>query len=469
MNDKKINIKKLNILGSKAKELINTNKLLSNEISFFQKLFNSNKDYITLYFNTLAENKKNSKNKDNNNKINNINNIKNIIINYHSEIKDINLTLKKDLKNSEQKSNIFLSKLISETKSLSEYYQKISEDNFLYYNAIKSKENFIKCLSKDLQTLKKTLIEDEKHIYLNYNFQNINKNENNSFDEGEKEIKYLLNEARRQFILDMRKRSDLRLKYRKKTVKKNALNDLVTSISFINKTEIIPSSNNNIFQILNKKIGGVIKNYERYFNEDEENIDENFFIFLPFEFEINKEEITELVQTDITIPNRKLQSKSIKMYNSEKKTHGKNRSFIDVPRLNFLQIEFNKEKISYSESDSDSKNENKTYNNNNENKDSNNNLENKEIDKENKKKKINNKKEDDINLKIKELKYNIKYLKKRNRKMKLIINDFEKFQKKIKDKFIIYENKMLNNINNLEKDNKNNQDNNTKVYFITEK
>ena len=402
MNDKKINIKKLNILGSKAKELINTNKILSNEISFFQKLFNSNKDYITLYFNTLAENKKNSKNKNNNNKTNNINNIKNIIINYHSEIKEINLTLKKDLKNSVQKSNIFFSKLISETKNLSEYYQKISEDNFLYYNAIQSKENFIKCLSKDLQTLKKTLIEDEKHIYLNYNFQNINKNENNSFDEGEKEIKYLLNEARRQFILDMRKRSDLRLKYRKKSVKKNALNDLVTSISFINKTEIIPSSNNNIFKILNKKIGGVIKNYERYFNEDEENIDENFFIFLPFEFEINKEEITELVQTDITIPNRKLQSKSIKMYNSEKKTHGKNRSFIDVPRLNFLQIEFNKEKISYSESDNDSKNESKTYdNNNNEIKDSNNNLENKEIDKENKKKKINNKKEDDINLKIK--------------------------------------------------------------------
>ena len=468
MNDKKINIKKLNILGSKAKELINTNKLLSNEISFFQKLFNSNKDYITLYFNTLAENKKNSKNKNNNNKTNNINNIKNIIINYHSEIKEINLTLKKDLKNSVQKSNIFLSKLISETKNLSEYYQKISEDNFLYYNAIQSKENFIKCLSKDLQTLKKTLIEDEKHIYLNYNFQNINKNENNSFDEGEKEIKYLLNEARRQFILDMRKRNDLRLKYRKKTVKKNALNDLVTSISFINKTEIIPSSNNNIFQILNKKIGGVIKNYERYFNEDEENIDENFFIFLPFEFEINKEEINEIVQTDITIPNRKLQSKSIKMYNSEKKTHGKNRSFIDVPRLNFLQIEFNKEKISYSESDSDSKNESKTYDNNNKIKDSNNNLENKEIDKENKKKKI-NKNEEDINLKIKELKYNIKSLKKRNRKMKLIINDFEKFQKKIKDKFIIYENKMLNNINNLEKDNKNNQENNNRVYFITEK
>ena len=53
--------------------------------------------------------------------------------------------------------------------------------------------------------------------------------------------------------------------------------------------------------------------------------------------------------------------------------------------------------------------------------------------------------------------------------MKLIINDFEKFQKKIKDKFIIYENKMLNNINNLEKDNKNNQENNNRVYFITEK
>jgi hypothetical protein len=243
-------------------------------------------------------------------------------------------------------------------------------------------------------------------------------------------------------------------------VKKNALNDLVTSISFINKTEIIPSKNNNIFQVLNTKIGGIIKDYERYFNEDEE-IDENFFIFLPFELEINKDEINELVQTDITLPNKKLQSKSINEYKSKKKTHTKNRSFIDVPKLNFLQIEFNKEKISYSD-DSDDKEttekkkdtESKTKDIENKNEADNNDSEkriqiktegNKDNDKDKDKDKNKDKnKKEDLDLKIKQMKRDIRYFKKRNKKLKVIIHDFEKFQDKIKDKFIIYEKMMLN-------------------------
>ena len=83
---------------------------------------------------------------------------------------------------------------------------------------------------------------------------------------------------------------------------------------------------------------------------------------MPFELEINKEEITELVQTDITLPNVKLQSKSINEYKKEEKKHVKNRSFINVPKLNLMQIEFNKEKISYSDCESDEK---KNNNNNN--------------------------------------------------------------------------------------------------------
>ena len=362
MSDGNSMLKKLNLLGSKAKELINTNKILTDEISVYQKLFSSNKDYITQYFNLLSEYKKNSKNSKNDNKANHLNNIKNIIIKYHSEIKDINSVSKENLKNAEKKHNTLSTKLNSEIEKLVQYHQKISEDNFLYSNAIQSKENFILCLKKDIKQAKKEIFEDNRHIYLNYNFQNITnqnqtnitKNNNNiSFEEGETEIKDLLINARRRFILDMKLRNNLRLKYRKKNVKKNALNNLVTSISFINKTEIIPSKNNNIFQVLNKKIGGIIQDYERYFNEDEK-IDENLFIFLPFELEINKDEINELVQTDITLPNKQLQSKSINEYKSRKKTHTKNKSFIDVPRLNFLQIEFNKEKISYSE-DSDEK------------------------------------------------------------------------------------------------------------------
>ena len=459
-------IKKLNSLGSKAKELININKILTNEISYYQKLFSSNKDYITLYFNLLSEFKRKSKKSNNDNKINHLNNIKNIMIKFHSEIKDLNSVSKENFKNSQQKHNLLSAKLNSDIEKLEEYHQKISEDNFLYSNAIQSKENFIVCLKKDLTQTKKNLFEENRHIYLNYNFQNIanqnltniTKNDNNiSFEEGETEIKDLLINARRKFILDMKLRNNLRLKYRKKNVKKNALNDLVTSISFINKTEIAPSKNNNIFQVLNKKIGGIIKDYERYFNEDEE-IDENCFIFLPFEIEINKDEIDELVQTDITLPNQKLQSKSINEYKSKKNTHTKNRSFIDVPKLNFLQIEFNKEKISYSD-DSDDKEtsekkndtESKKKETNKNNIDNNNESEKRmhiktEVNKESNdkdKNKAKNKKEN-LDLKIKQIKKDIHYFKKKNKKMKVIIQDFEKFQDKIKDKFIIYEKMMLN-------------------------
>jgi hypothetical protein len=466
MSDGNSMLKKLNLLGSKAKEIINTNKILTNEISYYQKLFSSNKDYITLYFNLLSEFKKKTTNSNNNNKTNHLNNVKNIMIKYHSEIKDLYSVSKENLKNSEQKHELLSSKLNSDIEKLEQYHQKISEDNFLYSNTIQSKENFIVCLKKDLVHVKKNIFEDIRHIYLNYNFQNIinqnqtniTKNDNNvSFEEGETEIKDLLTNARRKFILDMKMRNNLRLQYRKKSVKKNALNDLVTSISFINKTEITPSKNNNIFQVLNKKIGGIVKDYERYFNEDEE-IDENFFIFLPFELEINRDEINELVQTDITLPNKKLQSKSINEYKLKKKTHTKNKSFIDVPKLNFLQIEFNKEKISYSEDSGDQETnekkndtESKAKDIDNKNDADNNDSEKKiqiktEGNKEKNdkdKNKVKNKKED-LDLKIKQMKSDIRNLKKKNRKMKAIINDFEKFQDKIQDKFIIYEKMMLN-------------------------
>jgi hypothetical protein len=235
----------------------------------------------------------------------------------------------------------------------------------------------------------------------------------------------------------MKLRNDIRLKYSKMNVKKTALNDLVTSISFINNTEIIPSQNKNIFQVLNKRIGGAIKNYEKYFNDDEI-IDENYFIFLPFEIEINKAEISELVQTDITLPNKKLQSKSINEYKISNKKHAKSRSFINVPKLNFLQIEFNKEKISYSNSESGENKENNDEKNNENNINNN--------DKQTDNTLVNNKKsnKEDINLQIKKMKKDIKYYKKQNKKMKGIIKDFEKFQKKIKDKFIIFEKMMLN-------------------------
>ena len=451
MNKGNLILKQINILGSQANELINKNKILINELSYYQQLFNSNKNYMTLYFNILAENK--NKPKNNSNKINYI---KDLIIKYHSELKEQCFDSKEKIKNIQQKNNKYLLKLISETKNISELYDKISEDNFLYVNAVKSKENYITCLKKDLANIKNKLFEDKKYIYLKYNFQNIykqqtnqtqingeSKNDNLSFEDGEDEIKKILTRERQEFIIKMKVRNEIRLNSRKMDVKKKALNDLVTSISFINKTEIIPSRSNNIFQVLNKKIGGVIKNYEKFFNEDDEIIDENYFIFLPFELEVNKDEMNELIQTDITLPNKKLQTKSIDEYKKTGKNHTKIRSFINVPRLNFLQIEFNKEKISYSDNESEKKIENNKDEQNN--KKDNNNIDNNPQNNNEKIKDKDNKsenKKENIDLKIKHLKKEIKFLKRKNKKMKIIIKDFEKFQNKIKDKFIIFEKKM---------------------------
>ena len=419
MNNGNLIIKKINLLASKANELLNQNKIITGQISHYKKLFDSNKKHISEYFNIITQSKIETKNSNSNkNRINNINKIKDILIGYNSELKLSNDCIYKSEQNLKEKLNVYKNKLITQTVNLTDKRDKISEDNFLYNNAVKAKENLIQCLRKDLKTIKGRLYEDVKHIYLNHNsvFNTNNSTSNNKanksalFEEGEKVIDYLLREEKRKFYINMKQRSNTRQKYGKMNIKKNALSDLVTSFSFINETEITPSLNNNIFQLLNKKIGGVVKNYEKYFNNDI--IDENYFIFLPFEFEINKDEINELMQTDITLPNNefKVKTKLNKNNNENKK----------VPKLDFLQIEFNKEKVEFSQSDENTTEEN--INNNN------------FIDKN---------KNMVLDLQIEEIKGKIRSLKKSNKKLKNIINDFNKFQDKIRGKFEIYEKKIM--------------------------
>ena len=312
MKDGNIIIKNINILGSKANELMNSNKILSGQITHYEKLFNSNKKCMTEYFNIISQAKAATKNSKNINKNNNIQKIKDILVNYNSELKLSKQNDYKSIQNFKDKYNIYKKKLISGTNNLLDKKEKISEDNFLYKNEIKSKENLILCLNKDLKLIRKHLYEDVKHVYLYYNFNSYTNNNSTSnnknnksaiFEDGEKVIDYLLNEEKRKFYISMKQRINTRQKYGRMNIKKSALNDLVTSFSFINETEITPSFNNNIFTLLNKKIGGVVKNYEKIF--DNEIIDENFFIFLPFELEMNKDEINDLMQTDITLPNNK--------------------------------------------------------------------------------------------------------------------------------------------------------------------
>ena len=434
MRNGNIIIKNINILGSKANELMNNNKILTRQISYYETLFNSNKKCISDYFTIISQAKasKKSKNVNKNKSNNNIDKIKDILVKYNSELKLSHENNYKSVKNYEEKFNVYRKKLISGTNNLMEKKEKISEDNFLYKNEITSKNNLIVCLNKDLKILKKLSFEDTKHIYLNYN-SNINTNNssyNNQtnksaiFEEGEKVIDYLLKEEKRKFYINMKERIKTRQKYGRMNIKKNALNDLVTSFSFINETEINPSGNNNIFSLLNQKIGGVVKNYEKYFDNDI--IDENFFIFLPFEFEMDKEEINDIMQTDITLP-----SNEFKLQTKLNKNSDNNKKIKNVPKLDFLQIEFNKEKVEFSQCDESSNDNNINFNNN-----------------------YNGKNKNEILIiKVKEMKSKIRSLKRSNKKLKNLINDFVKFQEKIKGKFEIYEQKILKENKEIKKTN----------------
>ena len=248
----------------------------------------------------------------------------------------------------------------------------------------------------------------------------------------------------------MKDRNNLSLKNNEK----NKINDLVSSINFKNKTDIIAFKNKNIiFKLLNNKIRGIINNKGSILNEDDEKIDENYFKFLPFELAINKKEINEILQTDIVLPYEKMKCKLKIENNFNKKNINKNQYSINIPKLNLLQIEFNKEIISYSDSARE-----KGYNDRKKNEKNINNNKKKIINIINLSNKNN---QENIELKIKQLKKKIRFYKKRNSKMEIIINDFEKFQKKIKNKFIIYEKKMINKMeehlkNNIEDINKRN-------------
>ena len=454
MKNGNIIIKNINILGSKANELMTKNKSILSQLSYYQTKFNSNKKYITEYFNILSQAKSSSKNINKNNFQNKPNNnnkkikeIKDILIKYNTELK---LSFEKNeinIKKLKDKYNLNKKKLIAGIKYLTERKTKLSEDSFLYNNAIKARDNLIICLQQDYKNIKDHLFENIKHIYLNYNNNlntnnnNISNNKNNKsaiFEEGERTIEYLLKQEKQKYYISMKQRINTRQKYGRMNIKKNALSDLVTSFSFINETEINPGLNNNIFQLLNKKIGGVVKNYEKFF--DNEIIDENFFIFLPFELEINKDEMNELIQTDITLPQTESKSQTkIKklnlninninnMDNNINKNNNINNNIKIVPKLDFLQIEFNKEKVDYSQSEENDENiNNKIIINNNDN-------DNKNNDNDN---------DENLDIKIKEMKNKIKYLKKENKKLKNIIIDFVKFQNKIKGKVEIYEKKII--------------------------
>ena len=230
MKNGNIIIKNINLLGSKVNELMNNNKIISDQISYYSQLFNSNKNCLTEYFNIVSQIKATSKNNKNINKIKSSNNsqkIKNILIKYNSELKLSYQSNTQNINNYKEKYNTNLKNLKLGTMNLTERKEKISEDNFLYKNEIESKENLIICLKKDLKKIKSNPFESVKYTYLNYNnfYQNninLNNNKNKSaiFEEGEKVIDDLLKEEKKKFYFNMKQRINTRQKYGRMNIKK---------------------------------------------------------------------------------------------------------------------------------------------------------------------------------------------------------------------------------------------------------
>ena len=226
MKNGNIIIKNINILGSRANELMIKNKSIKSQLSYYQTQFNSSKNYITEYFNILSQAKSSSKNIIKNNVQNKSNNnakkikeIKDILIKYNSELKlsceknEINIKKLKD------KYNITKKKLISGINYLTERKTRLSEDRFLYNNAIKARDNLIICLQKDYKNIKDHLFENIKHIYLNYNnnldtnnYKESNNKNNKSaiFEEGEKAIEDLLKAEKQRYYISMKQRINTR-------------------------------------------------------------------------------------------------------------------------------------------------------------------------------------------------------------------------------------------------------------------
>ena len=230
MKNGNIIIKNINLLGTKVNELMYNNKIISGQISYYNKLFNSNKNCLTEYFNIVSQIKSASKNSKNSNKSNSSNNsqkIKNILIKYNSELKLSYQSNTQNINNYKEKYNTNLKNLKLGTMNLTERKEKISEDNFLYKNEIESKENLIICLKKDLKKIKSNPFESVKYTYLNYNnfYQNninLNNNKNKSaiFEEGEKVIDDLLKEEKKKFYFNMKQRINTRQKYGRMNIKK---------------------------------------------------------------------------------------------------------------------------------------------------------------------------------------------------------------------------------------------------------
>ena len=367
--------------GSEASHLIKINSIIKQTIEFYKNKIIENKLKFEKYFIT------------NDKKL-----LKEIliadIIKLNSELKDINNKYKLENKNSEIKNEELKNLLQNNIFKYNEEKEKIKEDNFILSNENKYKEQISK------------ILQNEKHnsYALEYFQEELRTNFNSNNEIILAILKKDLLDYQQKLLIHTRYHNN----YSNKVISldkvrnnlKNEINDYSVSIKSLPNNNILKSRDllNNYFKLNKKKSKDktILTEEDYYFSEFENSNDNNS----EQSISLNTENINLGFEKKILIPKYVIKTDNNKV---------KERTLNFIPKLNLKQIEYNKTKIHISHENIKKKKQIKFVTRKN------------------------------LQTQIDEMKKNIKEIFQKNKKLKKLIKNFEKFYNKTNKKICIME------------------------------
>ena len=367
--------------GSEASHLIKINSIIKQTIEFYKNKIIENKLKFEKYFIT------------NDKKL-----LKEIliadIIKLNSELKDINNKYKLENKNSEIKNEELKNLLQNNIFKYNEEKEKIKEDNFILSNENKYKEQISK------------ILQNEKHnsYALEYFQEELRTNFNSNNEIILAILKKDLLDFQQKLLIHTRYHNN----YSNKVISldkvrnnlKNEINDYSVSIKSLPNNNILKSRDllNNYFKLNKKKSKDktILTEEDYYFSEFENSNDNNS----EQSISLNTENINLGFEKKILIPKYVIKTDNNKV---------KERTLNFIPKLNLKQIEYNKTKIHISHENIKKKKQIKFVTRKN------------------------------LQTQIDEMKKNIKEIFQKNKKLKKLIKNFEKFYNKTNKKICIME------------------------------
>ena len=367
--------------GCEASNLIKINSIIKQTCEFYKNKILENKLKFEKYFIT-------------NDKIL----LKEILISdimkLNSELKDINNKYKIENKNNEIKNEELKNILKNNIFKYNEEKEKIKEDNFILSNENKYKEQISK------------ILQNEKHnsYALEYFQEELRTNFNSDNEIILAILKKDLLDFQQKLLIHTRYHNN----YSNKVISldkvrnnlKNEINDYSVSIKSLPNNNILKSRDllNNYFKLNKKKSKDkkILTEEDYYFSEFENSNDNNS----EQSISLNTENINLGFEKKILIPKYVIKTDNNKV---------KERTLNFIPKLNLKQIEYNKTKIHISHENIKKKKQIKFVTRKN------------------------------LQTQIDEMKKNIKEIFQKNKKLKKLIKNFEKFYNKTNKKICIME------------------------------